>query len=186
MFNNLLTSLVGFGQVPSILLMCLVSMGLDFVFFKTANKHKKNSERELETEISQWSNLLHNRMQIFPLSCFIIFRYRPAESSVCVLEEDARVSLCLQHPVPVELVVGVQGTFKVLKHRNEKSIKSLSLDYRVIKELMWSLKLIYLNYQCTDSHFLCCVLRVVQLLCCCGNNENGWHFIYFMTSFTNM
>lgn len=31
--------------------------------------------------------------------------YRPAESSVCVLEEDACVTLRLKHPVPVKLIV---------------------------------------------------------------------------------
>lgn len=55
-----------------------------------------------------------------------------------VLEEDSRVALSLQHPVPVKRVVGLQGTFKVLKysksgkqlssHRADKSRQTISLN----------------------------------------------------------
>lgn len=41
--------------------------------------------------------------------------HRPAESSVCVLKEDAGVALSLQHPVPVERVICLKRTLKVLE-----------------------------------------------------------------------
>lgn len=69
--------------------------------------------------------------------------YRPAESSVCVLEEDARVSLSLQHPVPVKLIVCVQGTFEVLKQSQRK---------RVMKNRYFSLSLSLITlYRLTEK-----------------------------------
>lgn len=40
---------------------------------------------------------------------------------MCVLKKDSSVSLRLQHPVPVERIVRLQGAFEILKKHQEKT-----------------------------------------------------------------
>lgn len=92
----------------------------------------------------------------------------PAESCVRVLQKDAGVSLRLQHPVPVERVVQLQGTFEILK--NDTEVKCVLREQRGTKNTSTPLRdseaerRLNLDDQCTDCHRLCCALWVFHVL----------------------
>lgn len=51
---------------------------------------------------------------------------------MCVLKKDSGVPLRLQHPVPVERIVRLQGAFEILKQHKEKNLCCTNQDEKQI------------------------------------------------------